>query len=277
VTTVQGPERTAIGAILPAAEALPSPWTDGPRPAIILSEPLNGAGGSRSIAVSSPLPHSWAADQRAARVGDSLVLDEAGRVVFSSRPDLSPAFLESARSAAAQQLCSSGRARRRPRVGYGGRCPCAPLRQPALDRPARRTRRQGPGADRSTVQVLPVVSGCRSRLVCLVGAIQIRRRVEPVDVLMTAARRVAGGDLGARATCRRRTSSACSPSPSRDGDQLQRDFEASPPARDRSGRAVVPRSQRDRDQAAAAPPGSSSARASRSRCSTARTANATRW
>ena len=231
VTTVQGPERTAIGAILPrGGSASLAVDRTGPDPAIILSEPLNGAGGSRSIAgqlsvaalvgpLTSALPE-WATVS---------VLDEAGRVVFSSRSDLSPAFLESARSAAAQQALFEWESAEGDRVvGYGW-----PLSLRGRFGSPRWTVLLAEPEDKVLAptdrlwQVLPVVFGLSIALVCLVGAIQIRRRVEPVDVLMTAARRVAGGDLGARADLSPKDEfGVLAQSFNAMADQLQRDFEA---------------------------------------------------
>ena len=203
VATVHGPERAAIGTTLPRGRSASlAVDRSGRDPAIILGVPLDGAGRSRFLAgqvsvaalvgpLTSAMPE-WASVS---------VVDEAGRVVFSSRPDLPPALLEAARSAAAERALfeweSAGGDRT---VGYGwplslrgrfGSPPWTVLLAEPEDKVLAPTDQLW--------HVLPFVFGLSIALVCLVGAIQIRRRVETVDVLMTAARRVADGDLGARA------------------------------------------------------------------------------
>jgi putative nucleotidyltransferase with HDIG domain len=172
-------------------------------PAIVLSEPLRLEESDRRLLVGRIAGGALLAPLTDAMPEWSSVvlLDESGRVVHSSRPAPPAALLDSARTATSDHALFEGTGTDGVvQVGYGW-----PLsRSGRFARPAwtvvllePRERVFAPTA--RLWQVLPLVLGLSIALVCLVGAIQIRRRVEPVDVLITAARRVAGGDLGARA------------------------------------------------------------------------------
>jgi HAMP domain-containing protein len=201
--TVHGPERPSGGQAIPLARSASlTVERTGGTPAVILNLPLDAAGRSRSLvgrvsiaALVEPLTAAmpdWAS---------VTVLDEVGRVIFSSRPDPPSAFLEAARSAVPERALfewDGGHGERA--VGYGwplflrGRFG-SPSWTVVLTEPESKVF----APTERLWQMLPFVLGLSIAMVCLVGAIQIRRRVEPVEALITAARRVAGGDLGARA------------------------------------------------------------------------------
>ncbi len=175
----------------------------GREPAIVLSEPLPGETGPARTLVGRASGAALLAPLAAAmpeRVSIA-VLDEAGRIIYSTRPDLPPALLQKARDAVPRRALFEWTGSEGERsVGYGwslflrGR-----FGSPAWTVILLEPRDLVFTPTARLWQVLPLVLGLSIGLVCLVGAIQIRRRVEPVDVLITAARRVAGGDLGARA------------------------------------------------------------------------------
>ena len=175
----------------------------GSEPAIVLSEPLPGADGPARTLVGRVPGSALLAPLTAAMPewASLAVLDEAGRIVCSTRPDLPPALLQAAQDAATRRALFEWTGSEGERsVGYGwplflrgrfgNRAWTLILIEP-------RDRVLAPTA--RLWQVLPLVLALSIGVVCLVAAIQIRRRVEPVDSLITAARRVADGDLGARA------------------------------------------------------------------------------
>jgi putative nucleotidyltransferase with HDIG domain len=202
-TTFHGPERLSGGPALPLdpGASLTVDRT-GRAPAIILKQPLGPADGSRTLVgrvsiadlvgpLTSAMPE-WTS---------IIVLDDGGRVIFSSRPEPPPALLEAARSAAPERALFESEDTHGDRtVGYvsplllngrfGGPSWTVVLAEPENEVFAPTER---------LWQMLLLVLGLSIATVCLVAGIQIRRRVEPVDALITVARRVADGDLGARA------------------------------------------------------------------------------
>ena len=202
-TTLHGPERSAGGG-LPPRDGSTSLVVDrsGPLPVIVLSESLGDGSSARSVTgrvsiaalvgpLKSALPE-WAIVS---------LLDETGRAVFTSRPDLPPAFFEAAQVSAPQRaLFEWGPGHGDRLVGYGWPVSLrdrssGPSWTVVLAEPEARV--YAPTG--RLWRMLSLVLALSTAAVCLVGAIQIRRRVEPVDVLITAAQRVAAGDLGARA------------------------------------------------------------------------------
>lgn len=203
VATVHGPaRRPGDAASWVGAGDLLSVDRSGSEPAVVLRQPLDGADGPRRlvghIAIAALVGPLTSAMPEWATVS---VLDDAGRVIFASRAGLPPALYDSARAAAGERALFSWEGEEGERVvGYGwplflrGRFG-SPAWTVVLVEPEEKVL----APTQRLWQMLPLVLALSIALVSFVGAIQIRRRVEPVDVLITAARRVAGGDLGARA------------------------------------------------------------------------------
>lgn len=128
------------------------------------------------------------------------LLDDAGRVVFSSQQGLPASLFEASRLASPRHLPFNWGDGPDARVGYSRPLVLeedsgVPPWTLVLAEP--RTQVMVPTA--RLWRMLPSVLGLSIAAVCFVAAIQIRRRAAPLDELSRAAQRLAQGDLAARA------------------------------------------------------------------------------